>query len=212
MKNLMLIFAALFVFQTANAQVKFGLRAGLNTTDITTDQIRIKDANDLDALGISIANANYGVHFGAVIQAQIGKRFFLQPEIQLSSNSIDYKIENFGDAQTYETILRENYQYMDIPIMAGLKFGPLRLQAGPVAHKFLYSNSDLTDISGYDPQFEDWTWGYQTGVGLDIWRFMIDVKYEGSFDNQSDHFNFFGKDYNFDKTPGRFVATLGYTF
>lgn len=212
MKNLMLIFAALFLVQVSNAQIKLGLRAGISTADINTDQIKIKNAQDLDALGISVANANYGVHFGAVVQARIGKRFFLQPEVLLSSNSVDYKIEELGEVQTFENIARESYQYLDIPIMMGLKFGPLRLQGGPVAHKFLNSTSELTDLAGYDPEFKDWTWGYQTGIGLDIWKFMIDVKYEGTFQDQGDHFNFFGNSYNFDTKPGRFVATLGYTF
>jgi len=208
----MLIFVALFLVQVSNAQVKFGLRAGLSTSDVTTDQIRVKNGEDLDALGISIANANYGVHFGAVVQAQIGDHFFLQPEALISSTSIDYKVEDFGETETIKNIARESYQYLDLPIMMGVKFGPLRLQAGPVAHKFLNSNSDLTDIDAYDPKFKDWSWGYQTGIGLDIWKIMIDVKYEGSFNNQSDHFNFFGESYNFDKSPGSFVATLGYTF
>lgn len=212
MKNLMLIFAALLLVQVSNAQIKFGVRAGLNTADVTTDQIRIENGQDLEDLGISVANANYGLHFGAVIQAQIGKRFFLQPEVLLSSNSIDYKVENLGEAETFTSISRETYQYLDIPIMMGLKFGPLRLQGGPVAHKFLNSNSDLSDLPGYEPEFDDWNWGYQTGVGLDIWRFMIDVKYEGTFQNQGEHFNFFGKEYDFDTKPGRFVATLGFTF
>jgi len=208
----MLIFAALFLVQITNAQVKFGLRAGISTADVSTEQIRVKNAQDLDALGISVANANYGVHFGAVIQVQIGKRFFIQPEVLLSSNSVDYKIENFREVQTFQNIAKESYQYLDIPIMMGFKFGPLRLQGGPVAHKFLNSTSDLTDISGYDPEFKDWNLGYQTGIGLDIWKFMVDVKYEGTFQNKGDHFNFFGNDYNFDTKPGRFVATLGFTF
>jgi Outer membrane protein beta-barrel domain len=211
MKHLIAIIAALLMVQMANAQVKLGLRAGLSSTDITTDQIIIKDAHDLDALGISVANANYGIHLGAVMQIQI-RKFFLQPEILLNTSSIDYRVEDLKETQIFENIARESYQYMDLPIMMGFKFGPLRLQGGPVGHKFLNSNSDLTDISGYDPKFKDWTWGYQTGIGLDIWKIMIDVKYEGSFNKQSDHFQFFGNQYAFDKNPGRFVATLGYTF
>ncbi len=214
MKNLLLVFAALFLVQISNAQIKLelGLRGGISTADVTTDQIKIKNGQDLDAFGISVANANYGVHFGAVVQARIGKRFFLQPEVLISSSSVDYKIENLGEVQTFENIARESYQYLDIPFMMGVKFGPLRLQGGPVAHLFLNSNSDLTDLAGYDPEFEDWNFGYQTGVGLDIWKFMIDVKYEGTFQNQGDHFNFFGNSYDFDTKPGKFVATLGYTF
>ncbi len=211
MKNLLLIILALFIGQMTYAQVKIGLRGGLSTADITTEQLRIKNANDFDALGLSIVNANYGVHFGGFLQIKAGK-FFLQPEAIFNSNSVDYKVEDLIEGQTLKNIARENYQYLDIPIMAGLKFGALRLQGGPVAHMFIDSNSELTDISGYDPQFEKWTWGYQAGIGLDIWRFLLDVKYEGSFNSQYSHFNFFGNQYQFDKTPGRFVASLGFAF
>ncbi|HHS95292.1 MAG TPA: PorT family protein [Phaeodactylibacter sp.] len=212
MKNLMFVILALLFVQTAQAQVKLGLRLGLSTADISTDQLRIHNAEDIETLGISVANANYGFHFGGMVQAKIGK-FFIQPEVLLNTNSVDYHLEDLDDGDTYLNIVRERYQYLDIPVMMGLKFGFLRLEAGPVAHKFLNINSELEDeIPDYDPQFKKWTWAYQTGIGLDIWRFALDAKYEGSFKNYGDHFNFFGNDYQFDTKPGRFVVSLGYTF
>ena len=179
--------------------------------DISANELVITDKNDIKQLGISINDANYGVHLGFFAQAQLGK-FFIQPEVLFNSNSVEYQLTDFSEAGTYHALKKESFQNMDLPIMVGAKFGPLRLGAGPVGHVFINSKSELFDIKGYSQKFESMKWGYQAGVGLDIWKFIIDVKYEGSFDDFGDHMVFDGKRYSFDATPGRFVASLGIAF
>jgi len=96
--------------------------------------------------------------------------------------------------------------------MMGFKFGPLRLQGGPVGHVFLNSTSELFDIEGYDQKFDEMTFGYQAGVGLDIWKLVLDVKYEGNFNKTGDHIVFAGQQFNFDQTPGRLLVSVGFAF
>ena len=103
-------------------------------------------------------------------------------------------------------------QNLDIPVMLGLKLGAFRIQGGPVAHMFLNSKSELDDIEGFDLNFDEWTYGYQAGLGLDLGKLMIDVKYEGNFNKLGDQISFDGRDYNFDDRPGKLVASLGITF
>lgn len=209
-KSLLLVFG-LFMIHMASAQLKFGMRGGFSTSDISTDQLKIRNAGDLNELGISATEAGYGIHFGIITQVQIN-HFFLQPELLLNSNKVEYRIEDFGSAGNIDELKTESFQYLDFPIMIGYKAGIFRLQGGPVGHLFLNSNSELFDIDGYDQKIDEMTWGYQVGLGLDIWKFAIDLKYEGSFEKYGDHINFFGQDYNFGNSPGRFVASLGVFF
>lgn len=214
MKKLLLFFAVLFAFQSAQAQKKFraGLRFGLTTADLSSESLMIANGADLKDLQLDISRANYGVQMGLFAQARIGKRFFIQPEVLFNSTSVDYRLTDFKNGATVTDVLRETYNNVDIPLMTGLKFGPLRLQAGPVGHVFINSNSELLDVDGYEQNFSDFTIGYQAGIGLDLWNFVIDIKHEGSFNNVGDHMTFFGRDYAFDTRGGRTVFALGYSF
>ncbi len=214
MKKLLLFFVALFALQTMQAQKMFraGLRFGLTTADLSAERLMITNANDLKDLELAISDANYGVQLGFFAQARIGKFWFIQPEVLFNTTSVDYELKDFTNGATATKILRETYNNIDIPIMTGLKLGPLRLQAGPVGHVFLNSNSELLDVEGYQQNFNSLTVGYQAGVGLDLWNFVIDIKHQGSFNNVGDHMTFFGRDYAFDTRGGRTVFSLGYSF
>lgn len=211
MKNLIILIIALLSFQISNAQVKIGLKAGMSTSDISTNQLAIRNLDNVKELGLSIEDASYGFHFGIVTQAQIGN-FFIQPEVLLNTTQVDYVLEDFGEGQVARRLLTDNYHNLDIPVMLGLKFGPLRLQAGPVAHMHLGSNSELDDEDNLDINFDKWTYGYQTGIGLDIWKIMLDVRYEGNFNKLGEGITFMNRGFNFDERPGKLVASLSYTF
>jgi len=211
MKNLLILVIALLSFQITNAQVKIGLKAGMSTSDISTNQLAIRNLDNVKTLGLSIEDASYGFHFGVVTQAKIGN-FFIQPEFLLNTTQVDYVLEEFGEGQVTKRLLTDNYHNLDIPVMLGLKFGPLRLQAGPVAHMHLGSNSELDDQDGLDINFDKWTYGYQTGIGIDVWKLMLDVRYEGNFNQLGEGITFMNRDFNFDERPGKLVASLSYTF
>ncbi len=211
MKKLMLLAICISCFQFANAQFKFGFRGGLSTMDISANDLIVTNKNDIDQLRLAISDANYGIHVGFFAQAKLGK-FFIQPEVLFNSNSVEYRLTDFTDTQIISTLKKETFHNLDLPIMVGLKFGPLRLQAGPVAHVFINNKSDLFDIKGYSQNFDKVNWGYQAGIGLDLWKIILDFKYEGSFNEFGDHMVFDGKGYSFNDNPGRLIASLGIAF
>jgi len=206
-----LILAAIFMATfNADAQFKWGIRGGMSTMDIEPEQLLITNPDDAQSFGLAVTDAEYGVHFGLFTQIQAGK-FFIQPEVLFNSNKVNFTLDS-EDPLTADAVLSESYQNLDLPIMVGLKMGPLRLQGGPVGHVFISSSSDLVDIQGYDQTFEDLTWGYQAGIGLDIWKIILDFKYEGNLTRFGDHMNFFGQQMNFNDRPGRLIASVGIAF
>lgn len=217
MKNSLIIL--LFIALTASLQAQqgnrfqIGLKAGLSTTSLETDQIRILDQGGIDRLELAVKDAKYGFHAGLVIRAQFNK-FILQPELLFNSSQVDYEVDDLIGGNVITTTLNESYQYLDIPILAGFKLGPLRLQAGPVGHIFLGSDSELNDLPNIDyrQKFEDMTLGWQGNIGLDIWNLMLDFRYEGNFTKFGNHINFAGRQYQFDDTPSRWIASVGFLF
>ncbi len=210
MKKLILFSAFMLFTLLASAQVKFGVRGGFSSANVDADNINFINSN-MDTSAIGIADVKGGYHIGLFLQGQIGK-FFIQPEVLFNSNRADFTLRNLADPDGREEILKEHYQYLDIPVMMGLKLGALRLQGGPVGHLYLDSSSDLFEIEGYRQKFEKMTYGWQTGVGLDIWNVALDVKYEGNFTKFGDHLAIGDQEFKFDDAPSRWIFSLGIAF
>lgn len=204
-KSLILSLAILFSAISAFSQVKLGIKAGFST-----DQL---DRETVNAQGLSIAikDANYGVHFGLMVKAKLGNRFYLQPEALLNSNSVDYTVNDASDG-LFNKVLRERYQKLDLPLMLGYQLGPLHLETGPVGHLHVASQTELDEIGGYEQRFNNFTLGYQAGVGLDIWKLTVGVRYEGNFTDAADHMRIGNQKINFSQTPSRWVVSAGFYF
>ncbi|NEJ83577.1 PorT family protein, partial [Rhizobium leguminosarum] len=70
------------------------------------------------------------------------------------------------------------YKKIELPILFGMKILEIgRIQLGPIFSFLLSAKNDTIDISS---NCKTITAGYQVGIGVDILRFMIDLKYEGS--------------------------------
>jgi hypothetical protein len=79
------------------------------------------------------------------------------------------------------------YSSIDVPILIGLKGGPFRINAGPMASFRIGENQRLKDAFKYytsgsvNDALSEAVYGYQFGAGLDIFGVSIDVRREGTF-------------------------------
>lgn len=209
MKNTLLLLFCWFGLNIGFSQIHFGLKGGLSTTIIDPIDLQVVDENGNPSLNVGLKKANYGVHAGLVIQALFNK-FLIQPEINFNSNKVDYHLTDLTVHGAIAEISAEKYQYLDIPILLGFQFGPLRIQAGPETHIFVASISNINAM-GYAPNFDTATFGWLGGIGIDIWRaIMLDIRYEGNFSKFGNHLEFNGQAYEFDKSPTRLLFSLGF--
>lgn len=188
----------------ANAQ-KFtlGIKGGVNTSQLTmgdfvgTRMSPNGSGNVLYVNGKAIRDnlqASLDQKTGLVggIFMRFGKHIFIQPEFLVSTKggSFDIIRNDLPDRPTSETI-DVRYTSFDVPILFGLKGGPFRINAGPVASFIVGNNEKLNDAlraytsGGLDNAVNQATYGYQLGAGLDIFGFSIDVRREGTFNNLS---------------------------
>ena len=208
--RILIIFCLITAVITVRAQnntFRVGLKAGIAKYDYGLRQINI---NDSKSFTLSIINDNVGFLGGAVFQLKLGK-FVIQHEVLFNTSKVNYSISN-RNFSLADTLLSESYQDLDIPLMLGFKSGIIRLIAGPVGHLHLSSTSELFQIDSYQSNFEKLQYGWQAGLGLDIWKFMIDVRYEGNFSKFGDHISFGGRRYNFNDNPTRLIGTIGLLF
>lgn len=205
-----LIGLMVFVTLTLNAQFRAGFKFGVSSVNLAPGSIDVAGVNDFQDFKLAVAKANYGVHAGLFAQIKLAG-LFIQPEVMFNSNSADFKLSEIT-GQPFDVVKRENYQYLDIPLLLGFKLGPLQLGAGPVGHVFLNSGSELFDINGYGQKFKEFKYGYQANASLVIGKLYLDVRYEGNSSRFGDHIEFFGNQYAFSKSPSRLIGSIGIAF
>ncbi len=168
MKRLASLITFTFLALSAHAQLDLGLRAGAGLSRANFSEL----SNAVTAIE-SIDDAGHELSYHAGAYLKIGLPFvFIQTEAIFHQLNQTASINDGGDIRDIELDMSR----IDIPILVGTKLGPLRAMVGPVYSAHL---SDLSSKIGQD--IESGTWGYQLGVGIEISRIMLDLRYEGAF-------------------------------
>jgi hypothetical protein len=181
MNKKLLVFIFVLAFAKSNetfAQFSLGIRGGVNFSQLKTDNTQSVGANLQQSLDTKTG------YVGGVY-ARIGSKLFLQPELIFSAKGGSVNILKNGTSQT----IAIDYTNFDVPLLVGYKFGPIRVNAGPMA-SFTVSNSGLDEAlksvsSNLGESFKKASYGYQAGGGVDIGSLSVDLRYEGSLSEVS---------------------------
>jgi len=208
MKNF--LFAILFSIAfigTSYAQVKAGIKLGVSTYDMKLGDFVVTNGDKFDNLTNAIDNSSFGYQFG--LFARLGRGLHIQPEFIFNSNRIGFQTTT--DEGTFNTT--ETFNNIDIPILVGIKLGPLHAQAGPVGRFYLGSDEQVAKvIDNFQDDEDRLKLGYQAGFGLDLWRVSLDFRYEGSLKHFGNAINIDGSAFALDNKAGRVVASIGIAF
>lgn len=209
MKKLTLVVLTVFLAYPAFSQVNFGLKAGVSTTNVKMEDVKTLTSGETSYLVNAIKAANYGFHAGAFVRFSI-MGFYIQPELVFASRTDEYKIEEGVEAE----IVKQKFNQLDLPILLGAKLGPVRLNAGPAARLLINSPKDLIDHPDFKAMYNDLTFGYQAGIGVDIVkRITLDLRYEGSLQKyQTKIENAAGTNFTLDDRPNAFLLSVGIIF
>lgn len=201
-KFLLILSLAIVMAYNAQSQIRFGVRAGVISSTMEADKV---ESNGYTVE--SVNNAKVGFQVGLLSQIQIQK-FFLQPELLLSTSAGVLRVSDVSGSSLRD----QRFTKVDIPVLVGGKWGPLRLGVGPVASMIIKSKSELDDIDQFDDKFKSATFGYQAGVGLDLWKLALDVKYEGNLSRLGDGVTIAGQHKSFDSRISQWVFGVGLFF
>ena len=211
MKKLFVIVLAAFIALPAISQVKFGLKAGASTTSITMEDLKTLTSGSTQYTVEKLKGANYGFHGGLFVRLNISK-LYIQPELLFASQTYDYTVTNVQTEA--ESIIKQNFNKLDIPVMVGVSLGPLRINAGPSGSLLINSPKDLIDHPDFKAMYSKMTIGYQAGLGFDLFKKLtFDLRYEGSlkkYQNQIE--NALGTTFNLDDRPNAFHLSVGLIF
>lgn len=212
MKKLILIFAASFLLvQFADAQLfSYGIKAGLGVNQLKVSDLTGID-NGTDVYDLVTGDNVMGYHVGIQTRIKIAM-LFVQPELYFNDGG--GTLEKIVENGTNE-LMTVDFKRIDLPILVGVKFGPLRVGAGPVG-SYVVKESVINDISDLDPDYSvftnSMTWGFQAGLGLDLSKISLDARYEGSLSKLGETFSVGGADFDLDARPSQWIFSLGFWF
>jgi hypothetical protein len=210
MKKLILVLiATMFVFTVSEAQFfNYGIKAGIGFSNLKMDDITGID-NGSEVYDLITGESVTGYHVGLQTQIKIAM-VVIKPELYFNAGGGTLKqvVEN-GATE----VLNVKFSRIDVPILAGVKLGPIRINAGPVGSFVISETTDLTQI---EPDFElftnSMTWGFQAGLGLDVSKLSIDARYEGSLSKLGETFSVGSADFPLDARPSQWIISVGFWF
>ena len=204
MKKLTIIVLALLLVSSAFSQINIGIKAGASTTTVPT--YNISGTDNIEAL----KNADWGFQAGVFLRLAI-KGIYLQPEVVFASNSYDY---NVTIASASEILKTQSFNRLEIPVLLGLKLGPVRVNAGPSATVQIGSPKALIDDPDFADMYRGATFGYQAGVGMDLFKKLtLDARYGGSLSGKfGDAVTIGGQTFKLDSRQPSFILSVGLMF
>lgn len=162
----LLLLSAAFTYAQG---IQLGIRAGVNNGTMSTKIPNIVEGPVQNGLLVGA--------FGRV--SLLG--FFVQPEVNYSTRKARFE-------QVYTGQFTNTLNYIDINAMFGYSLiGVLRVNVGPTLMT-LVSASQNGDASMKDDSYskdfyEASAWGFQAGVGFDLGKLCIDLRYDTNLTN-----------------------------
>lgn len=210
MKKLIAVLVVTFLmFQGADAQLfKYGLKGGIGFSSLGFSDITgIQDGEDVYKL--VTGDAVTGFHIGLQTRVKIAM-LFVQPELYFNAggSTVEQVYEN-GATE----LLNIRYNSLDLPVLLGVKLGPVRLMLGPTGSYVMKEENGLAELDpNYSLLSSSMTWGWQGGIGVDLSKFTLDVRYEGSLSKFGESISIDGRDYTLDGRPNQILISLGFWF
>lgn len=163
---LLAVFALICTAVSAQKDSGFGFTGGLNYNG---------NGDYFESAG-DVAHApdrNIGYHAGIYGKIKI-LRLYIRPELVYTQTKSDYEEASFDMSK------------LDMPVLVGVKIiGPLHIFAGPAFQYILDSEFDGIGINEIE---NDFSVGAQFGVGVNLGKLGIDIRYEKGFSNNEARF------------------------
>jgi hypothetical protein len=160
-------FACAMLSSEATAQIRAGIKGGLNVSNLYVDDV-------------SDENARFGFNLGFYGQVFSSETFALQPELLFSTKGAK---DEYGGALVDRTI-KFNLSYLDLPVLAVFKLGEsAEIHVGPYVSYLLGANiSHEGDLgSGTNEIDKDhlksFDYGLSGGFGLNFGSVQVGARY-----------------------------------
>ncbi|WP_299225876.1 outer membrane beta-barrel protein [uncultured Psychroserpens sp.] len=155
---------ALLCFNSyAQDGTSFGIKAGLNYN---------ANGDYFESIGDNAENPDRNIGYHVGVFGKIGNQIYFRPELIYTATKSSYDSDDLS------------MKKIDAPLLIGVKvIGPVSVFAGPSLQYILDTEFDGIDIDDVE---NDFSIGLNFGIGLNINKIGIDLRYERGFnDNEA---------------------------
>jgi hypothetical protein len=204
MKKLFVILLAVFIALPAFSQINFGLKIGATSATVPTYDLST-GTNNIEA----VKNSSWGFQAGAFLRVGL-KSIYLQPEVVFATNTYDYNVTTVSGTDA----LKQSFNRLEVPVLLGIKLGPIHVNAGPSATIQIGSPKALINDPNFGDMYRSATFGFQAGVGLDLFKkIVLDARYNGSLSGKfGDAVTIGSQTFNLDSRQPTFTLSVGLMF
>ncbi len=184
------------------AQVfSIGLKGGVSATTVQIDKTFDIDGSKIVYNG---GDAKVGFHAGLYTRLKIPViGLYLQPEVLYVSSGGNVNVDDNGSVSVSDV----HFSRIDVPVLLGIRLVKvLRLYVGP-DFSFLINVNTTEDLN---LNFKSTVVAYQAGLGLDLGRFGIDLKYEGNMSALTDNIDIGGMSFSTDMRNPQVILSLAW--
>ncbi|MDR9442964.1 MAG: outer membrane beta-barrel protein [Schleiferiaceae bacterium] len=198
MKKIIFSFALLLLLgAAAQGQVHMGLKAGANTVGM-----KLKNFNpNATYQQATSPDRKWGYHGGVFFRVQLAN-FFVRPEALYTNLRQSFTATQANGADTTGAF---DFERIDLPLLVGTSFGPLRVYGGGV-----YSINLPNSAGALEDQLEDGTVGYQVGAALKLGDFLVEARYEGPITTTARQIVLNNTQFDTDLRVNQFILSVGY--
>lgn len=159
-KHLTLLVITFLCFSMSWSQnaTGYGIKGGVNYNG---------NGDYFESIGSAAEDPDRNVGFHIGVFGKFGRRFYVKPELVYTNTKSSYDSGDF------------KMQKLDAPLLVGLKvIGPLSVFAGPAFQYIIdteFENIKISDVEN------DFSLGLNFGIGVNIDKIGIDLRYERGF-------------------------------
>jgi hypothetical protein len=128
--------------------------------------------------------------------------FFVRPEALYTNLRQSFTATQANGLDTTGTF---DFERIDLPLLVGTSFGPLRVYGGGV-----YSVNLPNNEGALENQLEDGTVGYQVGAALKLGDFLVEARYEGPITTTARQIVLNNTQFDTDLRVNQFIVSVGY--
>ena len=185
---------------------KFGIKGGMYFSSLPSNLT--EEAGDLT---ITALNDRYtGFHVG-LVSSFVFPGFFIQPELLWVGTGRDMVIYQNGAHQTADYYI-QRFQQVSVPVLMGMKVGPVKLGVGPVLSFMLSQQNDSTLHPDVRHSLNTATFGYQLGAGIQLGGLLLELRHEANLSRFGNGINIGGVPFDFDLRPRQLILSVGLLF
>ena len=141
------------------------------------------------------------------------KQFWFMSEVMYGQSTTTYSLV---DANGYSELPIPVYtydvktDYLEMPVTAGVKLGVVEVFSGLFLDGTLHEDNALRELPGYRDFSSGLKGGWLSGVGVNLGKVLVDIRYQQSFGNYAKDYTLAGQDLELKNAPGRMSMSAAF--